>query len=178
MRFLLTILTLFTVALPAYAGTLSQDQAALFDLNRASPGAMAKHALGTRIVDDQVRVLTATYDFAIQGGAPGTFNLLGPVTRKPVVIPKGAIITDCIIDVLTPGTTSASGTMALTAQSAADLKAALAAASYTGRVACIPVGSAATAIKLTADRTLTYTIATGALSNGKWDVKVTFITGR
>lgn len=163
---------------PAFAGTLAQDQAATFDLNRASPGAMQKHALGTRVVADQVRLVTATYDFAINGGAIGTFNLLNPDTRQPVRLPKGAIIIDCIIDVLTAGTTSASGTMALTSQGAGDIKAALAAASYTGRVACIPVGTAATAIKLTADRTLTYTIATGALTNGKWDVKIQYISGR
>lgn len=163
---------------PAFAGTLAQDQAATFDLNRASPGAMVKHALGSRVVDDQVRLITATYDFSIQGGAIGTGNLVNAATKQPVRLPKGAIIIDCIIDVLTAGTTSASGTMALTAQSAADIKAALAAASYTGRLACIPLGTAATAIKLTADRTLTYTIATGALTNGKWDVKIQYVTGR
>lgn len=178
MKFLVMLLTMFSCLTPAFAGTLAQDQAATFDLNKASPGALAKHALGTRIVDDQVRLITGTYDFAIQGGAVGTGNLVNANTRQPVRLPKGAIIIDCIIDVLTAGTTSASGTMALTAQSAADLKAALAAASYTGRVACIPLGSAATAIKLTADRTLTYTIATGALTAGKWDVKIQYMSGR
>lgn len=178
MKFLILIFAMFAFMTPAIAGTLAQDKAATADLNRAQPGAMQKHQLGSRVVADQVRAVTATYDFSVNGGAIGTFNLLDPSTRQPVRLPQGAIIVDCIIDVLTAGTTSASGTMAINAQTAGDIKAALAAASYTGRVACVPVGTAATAIKLSADRTLQYTIATGALTNGKWDVKIQYMSGR
>lgn len=178
MRFLICLLTMFTLSFPALAGTLAQDKGAAFDLNKANPNAMAKHQLGARVIDNVVRYATGTYDFAIQGGAVGSGNLVDAATRVPIKLPQGAIIIDCIIDVITPGTTAASGTMALGSQGAADLKAALAAASYTGRVACIPVGTAASAIKLTADRNLTYAIATGALTAGKWDVKVQYLTGR
>ena len=129
--------------------------------------------VGTQILRNCIQVLFAQYDFAVQGGAIGTVNLLG-LDGKPAVLPQNAIIVLALIDVLTPCTTSASGTIALTAQSAGDIKAALAAASYTGLVAGIPVGTAATAIKMTADRTLQATIATGAITAGKFNVIIEY----
>lgn len=173
--FMSLFLSLFLVT-TANAGTLAQERGAQFDLNKASPGAMLKHQLGTRAVSQTIRIAKAKYDFAVQGGAVGTGNLVGE-NGQPVVLPNKAVIVDCLIDVLTQGATSASGTLALTSNGAGDLKGATAAASYTGRVACVPVGTAATAIKLTADRTLTYTIATGALTNGKLWVYVYYILG-
>lgn len=174
MKMLITLI-FGLMATTSLAATLAQENAAAFDLNRASPNAMAKHKLGTRVTGRVVRVAKAKYDFAVQGGAVGTGNLVGE-DGLTVVIPSGAVIVDCLIDVITPATTSAAGTIALTAQSAGDIKAALAAASYTGRVACIPVGSAATSIKLTADRTLAYAIATGAITAGKFWIYVQYIT--
>lgn len=160
-----------------FAGTLASERAAQFELNQASPGAMAKHQLGTRTQSQRVLIAKAKYDFAVQGGAIGTVNLVGE-DGKAVVLPNKAVVVDCLIDVLTQGATSASGTLALgTGQAGNDLKAATAAASYTGRVACVPVGSAATVIKLTADRTMTATIATGALTAGKLWVYVYYILG-
>lgn len=159
---------------PAHADTRQGQLNIQFDLNRASPGAMQKHVLGTKIIQGSVRHLRAVYDFTVLGGAIGTVTLRDATfPGLAAKLPSGAIVRDCIIDVITPGTTSASGTMALgTGQSTTDLKAALAAASYTGLVACVPVGTAATAIKLTADRTLVGTIATGALTAGKWYVHI------
>lgn len=176
-KFLYLFMTLVLAAcVPAFAGTLAQEKDASFELNKASPGAMAKHKLGTRVVDGMVRIAKAKYDFAVQGGAKGTGNLLG-LDGKPVKLPNGAVIVNCLIDVTTAGAAGGTGTMALTSNSAGDLKGAFAAASYTGKVACIPVGSAATAIKLTADRTLTYTIATTDWTQGKFWVYVHYITG-
>lgn len=174
-KFLLFFVSFFMLSL-ANAGTLSANKAAEFDLNKASPGAMQKHQLGTLVVQHQVRLLKGIYDFAIQGGATGTGNLVG-TNGKPVIIPNKAIVIGCIIDVQTPGTTSNAGTLALgTGQAGNDLKVATGAASYTGLVACTPVGSAATSIKMTADRTMTYTIA-NALTNGKLTVDVQYIMG-
>ena len=130
--------------------------------------------VGSLMLRGHIQVLIAQYDFAVQGGAIGTVNLLG-LDGKPVVVPQSAIIVDSLIDVLTPCTTSASGTIALTAQTAGDIKAALAAASYTGLVAGIPVGTAATSIKMTADRTLQATIATGAITAGKFNLIIEYI---
>lgn len=159
---------------PARAETQADTLAAEFGLNKASPEAMRKYQLGTKIMKNRVFNLKCKYDFAVQGGAVGSVNLLQE-NGQACVIPKYAIIQNVLIDVITQGATSASGTMELTAQSAGDLKAALAAASYTGLVAGIPVDTAATAIKMTADRTIVGTIATGALTAGKWYVHVRYI---
>ena len=130
--------------------------------------------VGSNLLREKVQVAIGCYDFAVQGGAIGTVDLIG-LDGKPVVIPQGAIIIDSLIDVITQGATSTSATIALTAQTAGDLKAALAAASYTGLVAGIPVGTAATSIKMTADRTLKATIATGTVTAGKFNVIIEYI---
>jgi hypothetical protein len=130
--------------------------------------------VGSLMLRGSIQVEVASYDFAVQGGATGTVDLLG-LDGKPVVIPQGAIIIDSLIDVITQGATSTSATIALTAQTAGDIKAALAAASYNGLVAGIPVGTAATAIKMTADRTLKATIGTGTLTAGKFNLIIEYI---
>lgn len=171
---LFMIFALNMVAIDAHAATYTANQNAEFGLNRATPNALQKYRLGSLTIKEQVRVLKGTYDFTKQGGAIGTVNLL-LANGQPAILPNNAIVVDCIIDALTTGA-SASGTMALsTGQTGADLKAATAAASYTGRVACIPVGTAATALKMTADRTMTATIATGAFTAGKFNVMVQYI---
>lgn len=179
MRNIITIITSLFLSLvlvtTVNAATLSASNAAQFGLNQASPGAMAKYQLGTGVMKHSVKVLKATFDFAVLGGAVGTYTLRGE-DGKPVVIPQKAIVVNCLIDVITQGATAASGTIAIgTGQAANDLKAALAAASYTGLVACVPVGSAATSIKMTADRTMTAAIATGAITAGKFNVLVHYI---
>lgn len=163
-----------SLASPAFSATLSDNNIAEFQINRVNAETAFKHRLGRAIFKNQYRVLKCTYDFAKVGGAVSSINLQNEDGQK-CIVPNKAIILQVIIDVLTAGTTSASGTMALTAQSAGDLKAALAAASYTGLVAGIPVGTAATAIKMTADRTVIGTIATGALTAGKWNVLIQYM---
>ncbi len=171
---LLAIALALCTAFPAHAGTTDETLGAQYDLNTASPEAMRKHQLGTRLMLERTYNLRCKYDFAVQGGAVGSVNLLNP-SGAACKVPKNAIIQNVLIDVVTAGTTSASGTMALTAQTAGDLKAALAAASYTGLLDGIPVDTAATSIKLTADRTIIGTIATGALTAGKWYVHIRYI---
>lgn len=178
MRFLFSVLAstfVFACSHPSFAigavGVATQD----FELNRASQNMMAKHKLGDLVSWRVVKVARARYNFSTQGGAISTIPLLDEYGVQ-VVLPAKALVVGCYIDVQTAGTTSASGTIALsTGQAAADLKVATAAASYTGIVACIPVGTAATAIKLTADSKMTATIATGAITAGKFDVLVEYI---
>jgi len=179
-KYLLALGLAFTLAMaftePLLAGTLVQENGAKFDLNKASPNMMQKHLLGSKVMGG-IRIAKAKYDFAVQGGAQTTFNLVGE-DGKPVVLPSGAVVVDCLIDVLTAGAAGGSGTMSLgTGQAGNDLKSVFAAASYTGRVACVPVGTAATAIKLTADRTMTGTIATTNWTQGKFWVYVYYILG-
>lgn len=162
------------MASSALAGSLSDNNNAQFELNHVNPGIANKQQLGRLVIKHTQRLLKCTYDFAKLKGAIGTVNLLNEDGQK-CVVPSKSVIDQVYIDVITPGTTSASGTAAINMQTAGDLKAALAAASYTGIVAGIPVGTAATAIKTTADRTVTQTIATGALTAGKWNVLIMYL---
>lgn len=104
------------------------------------------------------------YDFAVDGGAVGSITLRsndGP-------LPIGAVITSGYIDVQT-ACLSATGTMALAAESAGDLLAAVGQAGVTaGRKSIVPVATGATAIKLTAARNPALAIATAAFTAGKF----------
>lgn len=136
----------------------------------------AKVRLGD-VIDCQRGSVKARYDFAVLGGAVGTVNLRDPDDAlQSVKLPNKAIITHVLIDIIT-GMTSAggTGTIALSANSAGDLKAAVDADTLSGIVAGIPVGTAASSIKLTAERTLTASIATEALTAGKFLVHVEYV---
>ncbi len=97
------------------------------------------------------------YDFSIHGGAVGTLQL-------PLVVPDNAIITECIVDVLTDPASGGAATIALGLNTTTDLLAATAIASVTGIVVA---KAQAAAFKLTAERNLQLTIATAALTAGK-----------
>lgn len=177
---LLSALTVFCVGAMAFAAPQAREYAAEFAFNHG--GGFQSHQLGTKVIRDQVRVLKVQYDFAKLGGAIQTATKLivpstpGGSSAAFGTIPKNALVVGCYIDVVTPATTSASGTIALgTGQTGVDLKAALAAASYTGIVACIPTGTAASAIKMTADASPSFTIATGAITAGKFNVLIEYI---
>lgn len=129
------------------------------------------------IIGAKVGVLVAKYSFAKQGGAVGSINLLTDLNSPTsyAKLPAGAIIKQVTIDILTAMTsTGGTGTVALTAQSAGDLLAAVDADTISGLVAGIPVGSAATSIKLTAERTLVAAVAVAALLTGKFNVIVEY----
>lgn len=119
-------------------------------------------------------MLKVMYDFTTLGGAISTINLLDE-NGNAAILPAGAIVTNCTFDVITPLTTSASGTMAVNVEAAGDMKAALAAASWTGKLAGIPVGTAATWVKTTVPRQVQATIATGAITAGKWYGFIEFV---
>lgn len=140
--------------------------ATIFDLDRASGTIFLKHRVGTRLVEAH-NTAYGQYDFSKQGGAIGSYD-------SGIHLPNGAIIREVFFDVITAGTTSLSGTVSFDANSTGDLKAALAAASWTGKVAGIPVYTAASMVKLTAARTLLFSIATGALTAGKINAYVDY----
>lgn len=117
--------------------------------------------------DGVVGIAKATYDFDKHGGAIGDISL-------ELVLPNGAIIYDGVVDVLTAPTSGGSATVALKLQSSADLLGATAIASVTGLLNLIPASAVASAFKLTADRTLKVTIATAALTAGKFNVYVQY----
>lgn len=117
-----------------------------------------------------------TYDFAVDGGAIG---LITP-TDSPS-IPLGAIIVGGVIDVTTTLTSAGAATIALgtsAGSSAASLKAATAVATWAaGLLAVVPLFTAASMFKLTAEGKLTLTVADFALTAGKFDVIVFYTMG-
>jgi hypothetical protein len=135
-------------------------------LNRMNNKAQ-KVGLGDLIHQNKSAVL-AIWNFAVQGGAIGDITLVDSDGNN-VVLPNKAVVTNVLVDTITGVTSGGAGTIALKANAAGDLlgttaKTSVAAA---GLVAGIPVGTAATAVKMTADRTLKMTVATAALTAGK-----------
>jgi hypothetical protein len=107
------------------------------------------------------RMARTIYDFSVDGGAIGSINL-------GAIIPAKAIINQCVINVITAmASVSGAGTVAISAESAGDIKAAVDADTLSGIVAGIPIGTAATMIKTTVARQLTLAIAGSPLTAGK-----------
>jgi hypothetical protein len=175
-----TFLSLLIVALTSAqvawaAGGTRADMLGTADALNLSATAGPSVRLGNKLVRDKVQTIVLKYDFAVQGGAASsTINLLDIETGKSAKLPKGALVVDCIIDVITPAVGAGSISIS-TGKAVADLKAATAAASYTGLVACVPVGSAATAIKQTADVTPSIATTVGTITAGKFYVVLQYI---
>lgn len=117
-----------------------------------------------------------TYDFAVNGGAVSTIL----PTNSPT-IPIGAIILGGTIDITTTLTSGGAATIALetsAGMAAGGLKAATAVASWAaGQLALTPVFTAATYVKLTAAGRPQLTIATAALTAGRFDVNLVYVIG-
>jgi hypothetical protein len=122
-------------------------------------------------------VIKGMYDFSVQGGAQGAIELLSDLTdgTSTITIPDNAIITRVLIDVITDPTSGGSATIAVDSEGAGDLLVATAIGSWTGLVDGIPVNTAATSVKMTADRTLQVTVATADLMAGVFNVFVEYL---
>jgi hypothetical protein len=120
---------------------------------------------GTR----DIKVYRGEYSFAVDGGAISTIPLRGSAGSQGP-IPSGSVILEAFLDVTTGFTTGSAATAALTVEAANDLVSATlvsgAPYSTTGLKATLPVFTAATMIKLTADRTPSIVIATGTITAG------------
>lgn len=112
------------------------------------------------------------YDFATDGGAVGDITLRGDT------IPSGAVIIDSLIKVDTALTSGGAATVAIKAESAADINAADAISgapwSTTGSKRGDLTATSAP-VTTTAARALVATVATAALTAGKFTVVVTYI---
>ncbi len=172
MKFLALILVLLA-AQPSLAKTRDETLGDQFKLNRATQQALQDARLGDAIVAESEHSLRAVYSFALQGGAQGVKTLLDASTGKAAKLPKGAVVRDCLIDVITTPTSGGSSALKVgTGQSTNDLKLRADDDTFSGLMACIPVGSAATAIKLTADATMSTSIESANLTAGKFYVIV------
>lgn len=118
------------------------------------------------------RLAIGLYNFATEGGAVGDITLRGDT------VPSGAIITDVLIHVDTVLTSGGAATVALKAESAADLNAADAISgapwSTTGAKRGDLTATSAP-VKTTAARPLVATVATAALTAGKFSVYVSYL---
>lgn len=173
-----------TAALAIDLGRSDSDNATI-SLNHGNFGVFGRYELGTQILTNQQRMIRCTYDFSSLGGSSAAALSLRSSTTdsfsKPnttCLLPKGAIIMEVFIDTVTSLTSAGSATIALsTGQTAADILTATAYSSLTAGsiTAGVPLGTAATAIKLTADRTPTATIAVAPLTAGKFYVLIDYI---
>lgn len=172
-KFILSILAL-VVSTTAFGGTIAQVNALQAAMNKFDPGSAALLQYGNVLVKQREWSVKCVYNYAVSGGAVGTINLKDE-NGKNCVLPQGAIIRDVLIDVRTDPTSGGAATIAIGSGAAAnDLKAATAIASYTGLVAGVPVGSAATAIRLSANQSPYITVATAALTAGKLNVHIKY----
>lgn len=119
-------------------------------------------------------VLKCVYSFAVNGGAVSTI-LLNDDLGNAAILPIKTIITGVYFDFYTAFTSGGSATVACGANTTVDLVAATAVASCTGLLAGIPVSTAATAVKLTAQRQIGITIAVAALTAGAANIFVEFV---
>lgn len=152
---------------------LSATVKALF--NRLD-GVAYKNFLGNKL-SESLGCLVGTYDFSKQGGAVGSFSLKDP-DGLTVKLPSGALVLSAIAVVRTAATSGGSATIALTLESAGDLLAATAVASFSAaaKLQGIPdFGTLADSVLTTAERTLTATVAVAALTAGKVDVYVFYV---
>lgn len=142
--------------------------------------------LGMWEIDKKEQVFHGQWSYARDGGASGSITLKD-VDGKAGSLPAGAIVTDCILDVLVAplsGNTYYPKIAIGTGATTQDLKLVTTTASYTvSEMACIPVGSAATAIKLAAAVTpvlyaaTVSVVPTASLTAGKIDVFIKYLIG-
>lgn len=110
------------------------------------------------------------YDFAVDGGATGTIVLrqVGSVIGP---LPNGAVVCLGYMTVVTPFTTGSAAQAAVTVESAGDMVAAAVVSgapwSTAGQKSIIPVGSGATSVLLTAQRSPSFVISVGTITAGK-----------
>lgn len=143
-------------------------------LNYPSNSSLRTAQLGTQMVDHKIQLMKATYSFAVQGGSDTVAINLLDADGKDAVLPNKAIVKQVIMDWYTAATSGGSATISIGLNTSSDLKSALAVGSATGLVAGVPVGTAASAVKATAKRTLTMTVATATLTAGKMDCFVEY----
>ncbi len=117
-----------------------------------------------------IKEVQADYDFTKDGGAAGTIVLRGAGDIAGNDIPAGSVILGGYIDV-SVAVLSATGTVAITAEAAADILAATGQAGLTvGRKSVIPAFTGASTVKTTVRRNLNMVIATAALTAGAFRV--------
>lgn len=161
------LLSLALLALPTLAlGAYPKPPDIKHELDRTPYG--QRVALGTQITDKKVHILRAQWDRAVTPATTGSIQLLDH-DGKPAKLPVNAIVTDCLIDVKTAITLNSAYqvnapyfALKTGVDGVQDLKANVPASALSGVVACIPVGTAATAIRITTESTPVLTITSAS----------------
>ena len=171
MKFLGILAVLLSARLIA-APALSSDGA--YELNKRS-SVDRKYSTGTKLYDAQQFGVKGTWSFATHGATTATDLPLEDHEGNSVVLPTGAIIRDCLIDVVTqPAPDSVN--VALSSSAVGDLKAGAFAASYpVSRIACTPVGTVGTMIKLASEGILKIRLGSETPTAGKINVWVEYV---
>lgn len=124
-----------------------------------------------QVIVDGLRLARARYSFAVDAGVVGLITL-----AQSDVIPKGAIMVGGTLNSTTAlvgsSSTIAVGTSA--GSSASALKAATAEATYTTNAVLNVVPVFATPVKMTADGTITITVAVANLTAGIMDIMILY----
>jgi len=138
---------------------LTKAQQQLATEHLASPGLLKSELKLGRELGRAMQCIPCNWKFSRDGGAVGAINLKDE-NGDAVKIPAGFV------------TSGGSATLAFAVESANDIKTAEAVATFSADaiVAGIPVGTAASAVLCTAERTPTLTVATAALIGGELDV--------
>lgn len=133
-----------------------------------APGAEIK--LGSELANQMVAI-KCNYKFSRDGGAVGAIKLKDH-NGDVVKVPNGFLIWDAVVLVKTQVTSGGAATLALGANTTNDIDAAEAVATYAAnaKIAMIPVGTAASAVLVTAEREITLTVASFALTAGEFDL--------
>jgi hypothetical protein len=164
--FALAFLLFSTLALGAAQVSIVPNSATEFSLN-SGMGAMAhKHRLGS-LMKQAHSTAHGVYDYSLTGGAVGA-HAVG------ITLPANAIVRDVLFDVVT-APVGTNGTISFNFRNPSDLKAGTGVASWTGRVAGIPVGTAATAVKSTTSRSIYASIENASLTAGKIKIFVDYV---
>lgn len=117
-------------------------------------------------LDQKVEMYMFEYDFARDGGA------IGDIAFRGGQVPNGFRVTSAFLETLTGFTGGANATIAIKLNAANDILSEVVLTNFAaaGVDPGIPVGTAATSVKATANRTLYLTVGTAALTAGKMRV--------
>jgi hypothetical protein len=146
-------------------------------LNKSNDWVSAKNKLGD-LVHKNMNCVKGSYKFSRDGGAVGDINLKDQDGVSTLVIPSGAVILNAFVHVTTALTSGGSATIDLNSQAANDLLAAEAVASFSSgaKIQGVPdFGTLADAVVTTADKTLSLSINTAALTAGELSVYVFYV---
>jgi hypothetical protein len=172
MKFFLSFLSVALFAVNAYSLPKIMDVEYMLNHNVAGD----KVGLGYQVVSNKIQLVKCKYSFAVQGGSISTVTLKG-ADGASCTIPDNAVVLDSYIDVVTAFAGAGAYLSFSTGKAAADIKALTAIASVTGVLRGIPDGTAAAAIKMTADVVPKMVIASAALTAGVANLYITYVVG-